>query len=275
MVFSVPNKVVSLEDRLPKLKEQRKKRANRRLIILLFLFFLFVSGFIYVQSPYSRVGEINVKGNKFLTSEKIRKESGLTEKTIVLNIRKSEIEKQLLQLPEVKKAIIQISFPNQINIEVKEYNQLAYKFTDGRAKLILENGHTSNSQSTEPAPFLKKFDEKQPLNMIVKQLKAMPIEIRQSISEIVLSPKKTDPSSIVAYMNDGNEVRATIRTFAQKMVYYPELVKQLDPNEKGVIDLEVGFFFKSYQSLEAKKKGSSKEKQIKETTSGREEEDEN
>lgn len=271
----MPNKVVSLEDRLPKLKEQRKKRANRRLIILLFLFFLFVSGFIYVQSPYSRVGEIIVNGNKFLTTEKIIKQSGLTERTIVLNIRKKEMEKRLLKLPEVKKVTIQSSFPNRISIEIKEYNQLAYKFADGKAKLILENGHISNSQATEPAPFLKNFDKKQPLNMIVKQLKAMPIEIRQSISEIVFSPKNTDPYSIVAYMNDGNEVRATIRTFAQKMVYYPKLVEQLEPNEKGVIDLEVGFFFKSYQSLDVERKGSNEEKQSKEATSERGAEDEN
>ncbi|MCD8500622.1 MAG: hypothetical protein LRY71_01750 [Bacillaceae bacterium] len=32
-------KIVSLEDRIPKLKQQRKQRANRRLIIYLSTFF--------------------------------------------------------------------------------------------------------------------------------------------------------------------------------------------------------------------------------------------
>ena len=48
----------------------------------------------------------------------------------------------------------------------------------------------------------------------------MPEEIRNSISEIIYTPKKTDEYSINAFMNDGNEVRATLRTFAEKMKYY-------------------------------------------------------
>jgi len=53
-------------------------------------------------------------------------------------------------------------------------------------------------------------------------------------------------------MNDGNEVSATIRTFAKKMSHYPSIIGQLDPNQKGIINLEVGSFFKSYESEGAK-----------------------
>jgi cell division protein FtsQ len=49
-------------------------------------------------------------------------------------------------------------------------------------------------------------------------------------------------------MNDGFEVRATLRTFSDKMVHYPSIISQLDPNKKGIIDLEVGSFFKAYES---------------------------
>jgi cell division protein FtsQ len=86
------------------------------------------------------------------------------------------------------------------------------------------------------------------LNVLVKQLKVMDEEIRNSISQIIYSPKDTDKFGIIAFMNDGFEVRGTLRTFAEKMSYYPAVVKQLPPDNKGIIDLEVGLFFKSYQS---------------------------
>ncbi|WP_337999011.1 hypothetical protein [Bacillus methanolicus] len=47
-------------------------------------------------------------------------------------------------------------------------------------------------------------------------------------------------------MNDGFEVNATLRGFAEKMAHYPSIVSQLDPDKKGVIDLEVGSYFKAY-----------------------------
>jgi len=248
----LPNKVVSLEDRLPKLKEQRRKRANRRLIILLFFFFLFVCGFIYIQSPLSRVGELTIDGNHFASKEKIVKASKLTNKSIVLNMKKSTLEHRILQVPEVKKVKIDMKFPNHIIIKVEEYRQIGFLYIEGQAKPLLENGHVTritSDMTTQPGPVLKSFDKDKPLQMTIKELKAMPDEIRQLISEIIYSPKNTDPYSIIAFMNDGNEVHATLRTFAEKMVYYPDLVKQLQPEEKGIVDLEVGVFFKSYQSI--------------------------
>ena len=83
--------------------------------------------------------------------------------------------------------------------------------------------------------------------MLSKQLSALPEEIEFHL-EIIHSPKKTDELSIIAFMNDGNEVHATLRTFAEKMQYYPALVKQLEPDQKGIIDMEVGTFFKSFDS---------------------------
>jgi len=248
----LPNKVVSLEDRLPKLKEQRRKRANRRLITLLFFFFLFVCGFIYIQSPFSRVGELTIEGNHFASKEKIVKASKLTNKSIVLNIKKNTLEDRILQVPEVKNVKVDIKFPNNITIKVDEYRQIGFLYNDGQVKPLLENGHVTrivSDMATQPGPVLKNFDKNKPLKMTIRELKTMPEEIRQLISEIIYSPKNTDPYRVIAFMNDGNEVHATLRTFAKKMVYYPELVKQLQPKEKGILDLEVGVFFKSYQSI--------------------------
>ena len=55
------------------------------------------------------------------------------------------------------------------------------------------------------------------------------------------------PFISILYMNDGNEVSATIRTFAEKMVHYPAIVSQLEPYQRGVINLEVGSYFKAFE----------------------------
>ena len=64
-------------------------------------------------------------------------------------------------------------------------------------------------------------------------LEQLPNEVLNSISEIHYDPKKTDHYHISLFMNDGNEVSATIRTFAEKMSHYPSIISQLDPNQKG------------------------------------------
>ena len=78
---------------------------------------------------------------------------------------------------------------------------------------------------------------------MMKELDKLPSEILNSISEIYYSPKKTDLYHISLFMNDGFEVSATLRSFSEKMVHYPSIISQLDPNKKGLIDLEVGSYF--------------------------------
>jgi cell division protein FtsQ len=49
-------------------------------------------------------------------------------------------------------------------------------------------------------------------------------------------------------MNDGYRVIADSRTIANKIKYYPAIVSQV--KKKGVIDLEVGAFWRAYSSAE-------------------------
>lgn len=47
-------------------------------------------------------------------------------------------------------------------------------------------------------------------------------------------------------MNDGYEVRAVIPTLADKLNYYPSIVAQIANLEKGVIDIEVGSYYRPF-----------------------------
>lgn len=244
-------KVISIEDRIPKLREKRKKRANRRLAFILFLFFLLMLSILYFQSPISRLDGMDVKGNRYVDRSAIVRASGLTEKTIVLNIDEEKVEKRILSLPEIKKATVKTVLPNHVEIRVVENERVGHLRKDGKTYVLLENGEFTDPSGQAPlslGPLLDQFDDPEIIEKAARELEQMPDEIRNAISEIIYSPSKTDPYRIIAFMNDGMEIHATLKTFAEKMEYYPSLIKQLEPGQKGIIDIQVGMFFRSYES---------------------------
>ncbi|MDP4163936.1 MAG: cell division protein FtsQ/DivIB [Bacillota bacterium] len=244
------SKIVTLEDRIPKLKQQRRRKANRRLIALLLVFFSLIAGVIYIQSPLSHVKTINVTGNEMYSTQQVIMKTGITRKTNIWKVTKKEVSARLKALPEIKEAKISIHWPNTLNIHLKEYQRIAYLSKDSAYYPVLENGKILESRkSTEVpvnAPVLFEFKEGKALNKMVEDLKGLPEAVINSISEIHYSPEKTDDYHISLFMNDGFEVSATLRTFVEKMSEYPSIISQLDPNKKGIIDLEVGSYFTAY-----------------------------
>ncbi|RHW36495.1 cell division protein FtsQ [Neobacillus notoginsengisoli] len=245
------NKVLSLEDRIPKLKEQRRKKANRRLILLLFMFFILIACVVYIQSPLSHVSSIKVTGNSLYSESQLARAAGITKKDNVWKIKKSVAAEKVEKLPEIKDAAVKLILPNTIMIQVKEYEWIGYLVKEGGFFPVLENGKIleDNKKQTlsENVPVLVGFKEGKALDELAESLGSLPEEIYNSISEIHYTPQKTNKFHVSLFMNDGFEVSASLRTFSEKMVHYPSIASQLDPNIKGVIDLEVGSFFKAYE----------------------------
>lgn len=245
-------KIVSLEDRVPKLKQQRRKKANRRLAFLLLLFFSLIACVSYFQSPLSRVKNIDIIGNELYSVDQIVEQSQITTKQNIWKMNKTKISRDIKKLPEIKKVKINIIFPNTVKITVNEYKRMAYIVSETSFYPVLENGTILKKQKITQlpinAPFLKDFSEGKVLNEMITSLKELPPEVVNSISEIQHTPKENDQYHITLYMNDGFEVSATLRTFSEKMLHYPSILSQLDSNVKGVIDLEVGSYFKAYES---------------------------
>jgi cell division protein FtsQ len=244
-------KIVSIEDRIPKIKQHRKKKANRRLLLLLSLFLLLICSIVYFQSSLSHVQSVDVKGNELLQTNEIIKTSGIQIGDNVWGISKKSVVAKLEKKTEIKQVKVNLVFPNKILIQIQEFEKEAYLVEGNKFHIILENGKVlpqSNSQRNSiDAPLLKGFQEDPTLLKMIKELNELPEKIQHLISEITLEPKKTDPLHISLFMNDGFEVSATIRTFSDKMVHYPSIASQIAPSRKGVIDLEVGSYFRDYE----------------------------
>ncbi|WP_203362228.1 cell division protein FtsQ/DivIB [Bacillus sp. REN10] len=244
-------KIISIEDRIPKLKELRKRKTNRRLVSIVSFFFLIVIIIVYFQSPLSRVKQIDVVGNRLLSKAEVIEKSEIYEGSSVWRINKRQAAEQLERDPKIKEAAVTFSFPNKLVIEVKEQAKLAYLSKGRKFYPVLDNGtvlKTATVYTLDELPILHGFKEGKMLDKMMKSLGDLPEEINHSISEIYYTPKKTDSYHIQLFMNDGFEVSASLKTFSDKMVYYPSIVSQLDPNIKGVIDIEVGSYFRAYNA---------------------------
>jgi cell division protein FtsQ len=244
-------KIVSLEDRIPKLKQQRRKKANKRLVILLLFFFLLICCIIYFQSPLSHVKKIIITGNGQYSSAELKSNSGITTMTNIWKVDEEESVKKLLKLPELKSATIKIVYPNSVRIEVEEYKRIAYVSQNGHYSPVLDNGAILEDHSSrifpDNVPILVGFKKGKVLNEMIEGLSNLPAGIVNSISEVQYTPKETDEYRITLYMNDGFQVIATLRNFSEKMSHYPSIISQLDMEKKGIIDLEVGSYFKAFE----------------------------
>ncbi|WP_243289965.1 FtsQ-type POTRA domain-containing protein [Bacillus sp. FJAT-47783] len=248
-------KVVSLEERVPKLKEKRKQKTNRQLTFFVILFFLLILIIIYLQTPLSKVSNIVVEGAVNVPKETVIKLSGITTETSFWKIEEDKTVAAIKENKQIKEVDIQKRFPSTVILSIEENERVAYVFKDSAFYPILENGGflEKQKQLTVPdAPILIDWKKPEMIQAMSAQLKKLPSSIANAISEIHLTPSNTDEEQITVYMSDGNEVIATISTFASKMKSYPQIISQIDPNIKGTVHFEVGSYFEAYNKEDLK-----------------------
>lgn len=246
--------IVSIEDRIPKLKQARKKKANRRLIFYLSIFFFLIAIIVYLQSPLSEIRSIEVNGNVFLTDEYIIDESGLTEGSNIWSMNSSSAAAQIEDDPVIEQASITRSFPRTVEIEVEEQPVLGY-VQDGREYYpVLADGQViqQNTQdSLSNAPLMTGFNEEQ-LKELAGEMQDVRPSIFNMISEVERNESDTDEEamSVTIYMSDGFLVQGKADQMFDKLDYYPSIVSQLEEEDSGIIHIGVGVYFESFQKNE-------------------------
>lgn len=268
----------SLEENLPKLKKQRRNKMYSRLIPLLLLFSCAILIVVYFISPLSKVGTISVDGSKNVTDQQVINSSQLSSGLpLWLTLwNDEETEKAVLNIPQVKSADVKRQGWNNIVITVEEYKMIAYSHIKDDYFPILENGKIVNESkkvSLGNNPIFKDFSEGKALDILIEQYKLLNTSVQNGISEIEHTPTDTDEYLIKIYMNDGNQVVATLPSFAEKMNYYPDMVQKVG-DQNGVFNLEVGGYFTPFESDSREGESDSKENTVEDNTEVSEETEE-
>lgn len=239
--------IVSIEDRIPKLKKVRQQKANRRLIFYLSVFFILIAMIVYLQSPLSHVKKVIVKGNNHLTEEQVIKQSEITKETNLWSIKKSNIKGLLTEHPMVQSVEMKRKLPSTVEIHIVEHNHVGYVEDENEYLALLNNGvlYGSESLMEYQVPLIVNFDE-QAIEPLAKELAQIPETIHQLISEIHLLETEDHQNKILLYMVDGFIVEASMGSFSEQMKAYPSIVSQLEKKDKGTIYLGKGAYFEPF-----------------------------
>ena len=257
------SKVVVLEERVPKLKQQSRQKVNRQLIGYIAFFFILILCVLYLQSPLSNVRHIEVRGNEHITDGEIVRLSGLSSKTSFWKVKSDAIIEKISSHPEIKTVKVQRQFPNRVIFTVEERKRVAYIYNNQKFLPLLENGRILKEMEQDivpsDAPILVNWKRGEEIQEMAAQLVELTPEVANAISEIHHTPNSNNRYHITVFMNDGFEVSATVHNFAEKMALYPSIVSQLGSDVKGIIHLEVSNYFRAYESDEKNEEGNDNE----------------
>lgn len=214
----------------------------------------------YFISPLSKVGTISVEGNQAVYDQQIIDQSGIHGgDSLIETMRKKDVAVSNIvdELPQVSNSTIEVTGFNDIIIQVKEFNTVAYIADDSSYLRVLENGAVLDdvySVSIGNQPVLTKFEEGEALDQMIKELSKVEMPILNLISEIELITDRTNSLFIRVYMNNGNRVLSSIPTFSEKIPYYPQMVQAVK-GKKGVFDMEVGVYFTPFVDGQTEESG--------------------
>ncbi|QKE73118.1 FtsQ-type POTRA domain-containing protein [Arthrobacter citreus] len=245
------NKIISLEDRVPVLRNKKRKKVNMRLLVTILLFFSLLLCVLYFQTSIGSKINLVINGNHLYSDKEIEKLADLSINDNFLTIRSRLVEERLESQNTIRTVVVHKRFPNKVEIDVKEFQPVGQAIFNGKKHLLLESGvliEAKNSLGNTIVPELIGWKQGDELQEMAAELKKMPTSIFHSISEIDYTPSSDDPLLITLFTNEGYEVKTTIRKFSNKMSNYPLILKSIPKDQKGVIHLEVGAYFSPYSA---------------------------
>ena len=87
-------------------------------ILLLLLFIIGIVSFL--NSNYFTVKKVHITGNELLSDKYILEVCKLNQEINIFNVQQEELANKLVNLPQVKGAVVKRDFPRQVVIKIKE-----------------------------------------------------------------------------------------------------------------------------------------------------------
>ena len=231
-------------------KETREKIAPRhvyRALPVLILSSILLILAVYFISPYSKLKNIEVTGNKQLSKTEVLDASSIQKEDYTLTTylsQKAHARNIKLSNLWVKKAEISYQFPITFKIKITEYTVVAYDYSGEQYFPVLSSGEeiaTPVKKSQLPKSYIMlDFSDKAMLKKFVQQLSSISDTIKSEIQTVQHTPSKATEDLLTITMTDGNKILVPLSEVAKKLPYYEKIKPQL--TETSVVDMEAGIF---------------------------------
>ena len=231
-------------------KETREKIAPRhvyRALPVLILSSILLILAVYFISPYSKLKNIEVTGNKQLSKTAVLDASSIQKEDYTLTTylsQKAHARNIKLSNLWVKKAEISYQFPITFKIKITEYTVVAYDYSGEQYFPVLSSGEeiaTPVKKSQLPKSYITlDFSDKAMLKKFVQQLSGISDTIKSEIQTVQHTPSKATEDLLTITMTDGNKILVPLSEVAKKLPYYEKIKPQL--TETSVVDMEAGIF---------------------------------
>ncbi|HSJ37186.1 MAG TPA: FtsQ-type POTRA domain-containing protein [Planococcus sp. (in: firmicutes)] len=244
------DKVIDIEERIPTLRERRRKRTNRKFMALLFIFLILLAALIYSQSKYSKIQTISVTGASLYGEEQYIDASKLAAGDSMWSFNSNETEQAISELEWVEGAAVDKRWLTGVEIAITEFPSIGYLEKENGYQKLLANGHAVELPvETVDGPVFTNFENPDTRLELSAQLEQLNPQVSNMLSQLILTDGDSSSANVTLYMTDGNEIRGKLNSLAEKLIYYPSLIAQLEDGQKGVFDMEVGITFRSYDDV--------------------------
>ncbi|WP_214745592.1 cell division protein FtsQ/DivIB [Exiguobacterium sp. s189] len=245
--------VRSLEDRIPYMKKQRRKKANRRMFSVLSLFGILILLVVYMQTSMSNVKEVNVSGLYWLDESYVFQDMELDTSTKFVSLSPSKMSAQMEKLPGVKRVDVDRSWYNVIHVNVTEEKMIAYARAETGDVVVLADGSLhptgtiTDPQKLKDGPLLREFNSEKELEKIASELEQVDDATRARMSEVILSKQEGEPTRYEIFMNDGNTLLTPTLKLSETVSKYGEIYENIPKGQQGTVVMDGGFYFVPYK----------------------------
>lgn len=244
------DRVIDIEERIPTLRERRRKRTNRKFLLLLLIFLIFLAVLFYSRSDYSKIQSIAVSGASLYDEPEYIEASSLAVGDSMWSFSTDDIEQIISEKEWVDSVAVEKKWLTGVGISITEYPSIGYLEKDNGYQKLLANGYAVELPvDIVDGPIFTNFENAETRQELSDQLDQLQPEVSNMLSQVLLVEGETESASVTLYTTDGNEIRAKLNSMAEKLAYYPSLIAQLEDGQKGVFDMEVGITFRSYDDV--------------------------
>jgi len=228
-----------------KKKVKVKKRVKIKSIIISLILIILVGSLVYYILN-TRIKNIYISGNSYLSEQEILDLSGISEYPKRIKVSKDIIKKNLINNPIIDDVDVKITLNNKVYINIKESKPLF--FDEYKKKYLLSNASYVDNLDIVGLPILISNLDDEVLSRFVKAFNKVDNDVLNKISEVSYTKTDLDKDRFLLYMNDHIYVYITL-TKIENLNKYNEIVKELD-GKKGILYLDSGNHFEIKDNIE-------------------------